>query len=477
MMLARALCLLALLLAGAPANAVLDRLPGGAAIALRQAGVPESAIGVYVHDLASDRPIMAINPDRNLNPASVIKLLTTYAALDLLGPAYTWKTEAWLDGPLEAGRLQGNLVFKGYGDPKLTLEAFWLFLKDLRNRGLNQIDGDVLLDRTHFSVPAHDPAEFDNEPHRPYNVGPDALLLNYKSVRLQFIPDETARRVQIFAEPSLPQLSIVNNLALAPGNCSVWPERPSISGTTLAFAGVFPAGCGEKVKHFSLLDANEYFATVFRQQWHALGGTLNGTVRPAVLPVGARLFAVSQSPQLSDLIRDVNKFSNNVMARHVYLALAGTHSPPPMTAEGAEQALRAWLSTRGFNARGLVLDNGSGLSRSSRMSARSLGMLLRSAWQHPLMPEYISSLPLVAVDGTMRRRLGDSPVAGQAHIKTGYLEGVRAIAGYLNDVQGRPLAVAFLINHAGARNAQAAQDALLEWLYQGNAVECCRGQR
>jgi serine-type D-Ala-D-Ala carboxypeptidase/endopeptidase (penicillin-binding protein 4) len=462
------------ILAAPLAGAALDRLPGAATIALRQSGVPESAIGVYVHDLSSDTPVLSINADLALNPASVIKMLTTYAALDVLGPAYAWKTEAYINGRLADGRLQGDLVLKGYGDPKLTLEALWLFLRDLRGRGLREIDGRVVLDRSYFAVADHDPAEFDNAPHRPYNVGPDALLLNYKSIRLQFLPDEQGRRVDIYTEPQLPQVSILNNLAIGPGNCNVWPERPSIQGNTMAFVGLYPAGCGERTRHFSLLGPDEYFATVFRQLWRELGGTLTGDVGPGLLPAGARLFATNASPPLSELVRDINKFSNNVMARQVFLSLAATQAPPPLTAAQAEAAVRAWLSRNGMDFPELNLDNGSGLSRTSRISARNLGRLLISAWRSPLMPEYISSLPLVAVDGTMRKRLGDSPVAGQAHIKTGYLEGVRAIAGYLNDVHSRQLAVVFLINHAAARDTQATQDALLDWLYHGYPQECCR---
>ena len=469
--------LLAAVLAPLHAHAVLDRLPGAATIALRQAGVPASAIGVYVYDLSNNVPVIEISADRALNPASVIKLLTTYAALDLLGPAFTWPTEAYIDGELNEGRLRGNLVLKGYGDPKMTLEALWLYLRDLRGHGLQHIEGNVLLDRSHFAIDDYDPAEFDNEPNRPYNVGPDALLLNFKSVRLQFVPDEQSRNVTIYTEPQLPQLRIVNNLSLGSGNCNYWPEKPTIESNTLTFAGTFPAGCGEKSRHFSMLGADEYFATVFRQLWQEIGGTLSGSVGPGKVPEGARLIAANQSPPLSELIRDINKFSNNVMARQVFLTLAGTQAPPPLTIALADQAVKTWLSGRSLNFRGLSLVNGSGLSRASRISARNLGRLLVSAWRSPLMPEYVNSLPLVAVDGTMRKRLGDSPVAGQAHIKTGYLDGVRAIAGYVNDVQGRSLAVVYLINHPSARHAQAAQDALLEWLYYGYPEDCCRAAK
>ncbi len=170
--------LLAALSASACATAP-NRLPENVAVALVQADIPENEVGVYVHDLTGDRAVLSFGADRPLNPGSAMKLLTTFAALELLGPAHTWKTEAWLDGALSGDRLDGDLVWKGYDVPKLSVENLWLFLRDLRSRGLREIGGDLPLDRSFFAIDEHDPALFDNEPSRPYNVGADALLINY----------------------------------------------------------------------------------------------------------------------------------------------------------------------------------------------------------------------------------------------------------------------------------------------------------
>jgi D-alanyl-D-alanine carboxypeptidase/D-alanyl-D-alanine-endopeptidase (penicillin-binding protein 4) len=464
---------LMLLLPAAPASAgAQERLPKSVAAALAQAGVPEAQVGAYVYDLGAGESLLALAPDRPMNPASVMKLVTTFAALETLGPAYTWKTEAWLDGPLADGRLDGNLVLKGYGDPRFNLESLWLFLRDLRNRGLRDVRGDLVLDRSHFAVEAHDPASFDNEPTRPYNVGPDALLINFKSFRLQFVPEDEKQSVLVYAEPPLPQVNVVNNLHLAPGFCDVWPEKPAVNGNTLTFFGVFPSSCGDKSRYFSLLTPNEYAATLFGQLWTQGGGSWSGNVREAQVPPGAKLFATWESPPLAEIIRDVNKFSINVMARHLYLTL-GAKDNPPATLEKSDRAVREWLGRRGLAFPELKIDNGAGLSRSDRITPRHLGELLAAAWKSPLMPEFVASLPLTAIDGTMRKRFANSAVAGQAHVKTGYLEGVRAIAGYALDARGRTVALVFLINHPSARGAQAAQDAFIEWVQSGLPERCC----
>jgi D-alanyl-D-alanine carboxypeptidase/D-alanyl-D-alanine-endopeptidase (penicillin-binding protein 4) len=181
-------------------------------------------------------------------------------------------------------------------------------------------------------------------------------------------------------------------------------------------------------------------------------------------------------------VRDINKFSNNVMARQLFLTLGQKVMRSGIPGDGgsatvngknggattaqADEVVRAWLEGKTLRMPELVLDNGSGLSRRERLSADSTSRLLQAAWKSPVMPELMASLPLLAVDGTMRKRLRDGSAAGQAHIKTGSLEGVKTMAGYLLDKSGRRQVVVFFVNHPHAAAAQPAQDALLQWVYE-----------
>src|SRR6185503_3849651 len=215
----------AALVASLPALAQQTSLPAPVAKALAQAKIPEEAAAFYVHETGAERPLIAIGAERPMNPASTIKVLTTYAALEMLGPAYAWSTEAYAVGTLSQNVLAGDLVLKGYGDPKLTLENFWLLVRDLRGRGLREIRGDLVLDRSYFAAADFDPARFDEQPTRPYNTAPDALLVNYKAIRLQFVPDAEARTVRIIVEPALAQVQIVNQLTLDNTPCGDWTSR------------------------------------------------------------------------------------------------------------------------------------------------------------------------------------------------------------------------------------------------------------
>jgi D-alanyl-D-alanine carboxypeptidase/D-alanyl-D-alanine-endopeptidase (penicillin-binding protein 4) len=463
--------LLLVLCAIGPSRA--QNLPAPVEQALKRAHIPLSAVAAYVQDVDGGRPLVALNAAQPMNPASTMKLVTTYAALELLGPAYTWKTEAYAGGTWQGDALQGDLILKGYGDPKLTLEHFWLLLRKLRALGLREIRGDLVLDRSYFEAAEFDPAKFDAEPLRAYNVGPDALLLNFKAVRFQFVPDPERKTVSVVAEPKPAGLAFTAAVRSADGPCGDWragirAEFQSNGGTAKAsFTGSMPASCGEHYWNASLLSQPNYVYGVFRQLWEESGGTITGSWKDGLAPADAKLLATGESASNAELVRDINKFSNNVMARQLFLTLGAEMLKLPGRSDRSAQVVQSWLAEKKLDFPELVLENGSGLSRQERISAGHMGRLLLEAWRSSVMPELMSSLPLVAYDGTMRRRLRFESIAGQAHIKTGSLADARTLAGYVLDKNGLRHVVVLFINHANAAAGQPAQDALLQWVYEG----------
>ncbi|MCC6474318.1 MAG: D-alanyl-D-alanine carboxypeptidase/D-alanyl-D-alanine-endopeptidase [Burkholderiales bacterium] len=448
-------------------------MPPPVARALAAASVPQDRVALWVQPLAAREPTLAYNAAAPMNPASTIKLLTTWAALELLGPAHQWSTEVWSAAPLEGERLRGALYLRGGGDPKLTFENFWLLLRALRARGVREIQGNLVLDRSWLETPPRDPGRFDGRPLQPYNAGPDALLLNFNAFRFGFVPDPERQAVRILAEPPSVLLEIANGVSLSGGPCGDWRAAVKASfhnegrGARASFAGAYAAACGEQVWNVSLLASPEFVFGAFRSMWDELGGTLGGTLAEGAVPAGARLLYRQASASLSEAVRDINKYSNNVMASMVFLGLSARPGGPPGSRERSESLVKEWLSAKGLAAPELVMDNGSGLSRQARASAQTLGRALALAGRSAVMPEFIASLPLVAVDGTMRRRLRTESIAGNAHIKTGSLNGARAIGGYVLDRGGQRQAVVFMVNHPNAAATQEAQDAFLRWVYEG----------
>ncbi len=460
-----------------------DGLPPTVLQALKAAQIPAASVAVVVQPVDAAAPLVAHNAARAMNPASVMKLVTTYAALDLLGPAYTWKTTVWTEVAPVDGVLNGNLYIRGSGDPRFAIEHLWSLLRQVQVRGIRQVNGDVVLDRTAFNVPAIDPGAFDDKPMRPYNVGPDGLLLNFRALRFTLLPDNGKPRV--LQETPSEGLRIDNQLKSNGAECgSNWKDLIQTrlltenGGYRLEFSGSYAALCGEKPLNLAPLPTDAQAGGLLRALWKELGGSLAGQVRTGNVPIGARLLTQHESAPLADAVRDINKFSNNVMARQVFLTL-GNDAPPdaslggsaPATTERARQRVGDWLASRKLRFDELVLDNGSGLSRSERISAGSLNRLLLDAWKNPVMPEFVSSLPIVGIDGTMKKRLRDAAATGRAHIKTGTLDGVKTAAGYALDAQGRRHAVTFLINHPRAQAGSVAIDALIDWVAQRRSGE------
>jgi D-alanyl-D-alanine carboxypeptidase/D-alanyl-D-alanine-endopeptidase (penicillin-binding protein 4) len=455
-------------LAGA-ASAGAGALPPSVEQALQRAQVPPEALVAVVTDLGSGAERLAWQAQRPVNPASLTKLVTTYAALDILGPAWTWNTPVWLQGTVHGqgsdGVLDGDLVIQGRGDPTLVLERVWLLLRHVRRLGVRQIHGDIVLDRAAFEVDPAPPGGFDGEALRPYNVGPDALLLNYKALLLTFTPDAAAGRARIAAEPPLAGLRIDGSVALSDATCGDWHGSLRADWThadRVRFAGSYPASCGEKRWSVAYAEPASYNARALAGLWAELGGTLSGRVRDGPAPAAAPSFEVA-SPPLADVVREINKFSNNVMAQQLFLTL-GLMQRGAGTADNARGVLQQWLAERlGATAEDAVIDNGSGLSRDTRLSARLFARLLQQAWAGPLMPELISSLPVSGVDGTLRR--SQAPL-GRAHLKTGSLRDVAGVAGVVLGASGRRQVVVAIINHPNANAARPALDALLQWAAQ-----------
>lgn len=451
----RVACLLALFAGAAAAQA----LPPEVEKALAAAQMPRDAVVMLVAPAEGGPARLEHRAGAAINPASVAKLTTTFAALELLGPSYTWSTPVFVDGPVRNGVLEGNLYLKGQGDPKLVIERLWLLLRRVQALGIRRINGDIVLDRSAFALPAHDPAAFDGEPLRPYNAGPDALLVNYKTVVVSFVPDGNVARVRV--EPALAGVQWPATVPASAGPCGAWPAtlQPDFSNPLqMRFAGSFPASCGERSWNIAHPAAASYGARAIAALWRESGGGLAGQVREGRVPAQLQPSFEFASPPLAEVVRDVNKYSNNVMAQQLFLTLSlqqrGTAS-----FEGSREIVRAWWRER-FGGEPPVMDNGSGLSRTESITARQLQQLLQAAWNSPLMPDLVASLPALGLDGTLRKAREN---VGLAHLKTGSLNAVSGVAGYVHGAGGRRFVLVAIANHPRAGEIRPAIQALVEW--------------
>src|SRR5690606_13950518 len=380
------------------AGAAAQGLPAELERAWKATGLPADSLSLVVQELGGQR-LVGINTAQPRNPASVMKLVTTWAALSELGPDYVWRTEFLTDPggrPDARGALRGPLYLRAGADPMFLMQDLWLLLRELRLRGVKEIP-ELVIDRSIFGRVEIDPGAFDDAPDRAYNASPDAFMVGYGAVRLLFLPDPAGRKWVPMVDPPLPGIKLEGQVAWSDAPCPGAPvvgTEPLLGsdGVTLRLSGTVAGSCGEFTLYRLALSQPELAVQMLRYFWKQLGGGFSGRVRAGTVPPDAVPLAVHESPPLGEVIRQINKRSNNVMARMLLLTLGAERGPRPATVESSGRVAASVLAAQGLNMPELVLDNGAGLSRNAAVSAGSLAQLLTQAWNTPLMPEYLSSL-------------------------------------------------------------------------------------
>lgn len=468
------LWLLLLLAMATPSLASWSALPAPLQQAILAQNLPADAVGLWVQRVGDQEVLASLNPERMFNPASSIKLATTLAALAALGPQHTWQTEIRTTRTLEGDVLRGDLVLRGGGDPGMVSEEHWRMLGALRRTGLRRIEGDVILDTALFDLPPEDPGAFDGQPLRAYNQPPFAMHVNSNALRFHVIPDPEGRSIRIEADPPLPGLEILNQLRVSRGDCGAWQRGiryeadGDVTRPRAVFSGDYPVNCGPFELLRTAVAPEVYNRELFRLHWNQWGGELTGDLR-AGSPPFAELepLMVHQSRPLGEIIRIANKWSSNVVTRQLALTLGAARFGAPATIEKARQALYEVLAEQGVNVGGMVIDNGSGLSRHTRITPAQMAAVLQAGWNSPWRPEFVSSLALAGLDGTLRRRFREAPETGRMHLKTGHLREVSAAAGYIRNRSGDDMMVVLLVNHPTAHQGSGVnlQEAVLRWVH------------
>ena len=434
--------------------------------------LPESSFSFVVQEVGSNVPLIEHNSKVPMNPASAIKIITTLAALESLGPAFTWQTELYPLGPVSGEILRGDLLMKGGGDPFLVEDQLRNMLKSLQRAGVEQIEGTLVLDGSYFDASVGNVELMDNQGSRSYNTAPNAIIANFQAMTFYFYPHPNGQDVIIHSDPRLPNVKITNRLNLVNRSCGGFQRGVSFNLnpddlSEVIFEGDFPSRCERYSMVREVLNAPDYTHGLFTALWSELGGQLRGDVRLGNVPDDIESIVTWNSLPLSDIIKSINKFSNNVMTRHLLLTLGAETFGPPATVEKGVEAVMNYLELKSLDSTQLTLTNGTGLSRDARITTALLNEVLQSAWVSPYMPEFVASLPINGMDGTMRNRLRGSRMSGRMHIKTGSLNEVVAVAGYVYSQDNKVYSVAGIVNHELADRGPGSEllDAILTWVY------------
>jgi D-alanyl-D-alanine carboxypeptidase/D-alanyl-D-alanine-endopeptidase (penicillin-binding protein 4) len=474
------LCLVAMVLVlnACAGIRVAPTLPLEVTQAMAEAGLAQATLGVVAYPLHQRRQALMLNADLALQPASTMKLVTTVVAMDRLGPTARGRTDLLAAAPLLGDVLQGPLYVRGGADTDLDWGALQTLMRELREQGVREIQGGLVMDRSLFRPARQDVglAPFDEAPEFAYNAIPDALNLAGGLLSFRFNSDASSVRARVF--PAWPGIELdASALRLNDKPCKDWAQdwltpqvSSSLQGQRIQLAGAFPRHCSQAAD-LNLLDRQWLASQSLRQIWRELGGVMGGVMggeadREAATPPGARLLASHQGRPLAEVVRGMMKRSDNLWARLTYLSLgAATAKDGEDTRLAAERAVHEWFAAKGLDSTGLVLDNGSGLSRSERIKPAQLAAVLAQAWDSPRAPELLTALPVAGVDGSLSRRFKGSPAEGRARMKTGTLSNAVALAGYVWDAQERPWVVVVMLNgpDAGAKG-RPVLDALVNWV-------------
>ena len=463
-------------------------------------------------------PLLSHQPDIARTPASTMKLVPSFIALDTLGADFVWHTRVYHSGIIIGDTLLGDLIIQGSGDPKMTHERLQQLLYQVQAAGIRHINGDIIVDSAVFKNVTKDPAAFDNSPLRPYNASPDGFLVNFSTIGIQSYPlNNTAAQLTYtpkLADYRLPSIINIRSAACGQARYSLAPQWQAAE---LTFNSHLPNNCGDHAFYVAYPNAKDFAARVIKAKWQELGNTLSGKVITQETPYGTNkkplsargLAALSLSPlpivsypslNLTQQIYDINHFSNNVMTEQVALSIGAYNKATNQTASKlndkaidansstqhslyqfdtpkttnyptALQSINHWWQTH-LTTPPPHLTNGSGLCRDCTISAANLSELLTYAYDHPSFDAYVSSLGIAGVSGTISAhsdRLPESKAIGRAWIKTGTLNNVTSMAGYVKGLSGQDYVVVGLINSEQTLNAYTARpvlDAMLDWTAQ-----------
>jgi D-alanyl-D-alanine carboxypeptidase/D-alanyl-D-alanine-endopeptidase (penicillin-binding protein 4) len=481
-------------------------LPDPIAKAIKKSGIPGQSVSVSIDKISfknqKGKPFSTVNlvnwqENSPMNPASTMKLVTSLAAMEVLGPKYRWKTDLLTNGKIQNGLLKGDLLIRGSGDPKLIPEEITKMLLSLQSMGVKKIDGQLILDRSAYESSVKETSFSDNEPNRSYNVAPDALLFAFNSFSFQFYPNSQNDLVVIKQTPRMDNFKIDNNLKIIEGVCADWKKDITMSlnsskngSWTAIFDGAYPSGCQNATWNIVANDSDSFFTQSFIAAWEDIGGTWvkKPTLKNYDPKVEFKPIVAHLGVPLYESVKDINKLSNNVMARQVMLTMALEKTGKPSNTNNSMKIIKDWLLSQQLNMPELVIENGSGLSRIERINSKNLNQILLLGLNSTSKDYFLESLPIAGFDGTMRHRLLDKlrkyvpnkkeiasleintvdfPVGLKkygAYIKTGSLADVRSISGYVVSRSGNVYAVTSFINDPNARNGRVIHDTVLSWL-------------
>jgi len=443
-------------------------LPAGINNIIAKSGLPKSDMSIYIKSAGKNgKELASLNANTVRSPASVIKVLTTYAAVLKLGFDYRWPTEVYTNGSIKNGVLNGDLIVKGYGDPTLSTKDLKSMVANIKAKGIRKVTGNIVIDRSYFSVGTKNNSGFDKHTYSPYNAMPDAMMFNERISTICVTPNKNA------VTKKVPDGSYVikNNLQRVNKPCKgrySWPAFKidnSAVKPQVVLQGKISNKCGKRNICKVITKPYHSFYYALKDELKKSGVSVRGNMRLNKVPKKAKKLFTHYSRSLEKIVSRTAKKSNNLYARHLLLFLGAKMYGAPATLSKGQQAVAYILKSRGaLHKSKLIIDNGCGLSRTSRLTAKGLAYVYDHAYKR-YGSRWMKTLSIAGVDGTIRRRFRGTVVKNRAWMKTGTLNRVKNIGGYVKTRKGKLYTVVILVNTKKGRwKAAKLQNDIMKWL-------------
>ncbi|MEM7646728.1 MAG: D-alanyl-D-alanine carboxypeptidase/D-alanyl-D-alanine-endopeptidase [Pseudomonadota bacterium] len=413
---------------------------------IKKTGIPKEKFGLWVQK--ADQ-IVGVNENQQLVPASLSKIPTALAFLKNRSMDETFKTWIYKTGKIKKGVLEGDLYLKGGGDPTLVNESMWLMIRELKRSGIQKITGNIYVDESYFDSDYYSRGRQNVRVDRAYDAPVSALSLNWNSLTIFIRPgDRVGGPAKVFLDPSLSDVEIQNrSKTMAGTRRTVTVKRLSKDGrTVIRVEGSFGIHAKEKAFYKSIEDASLWTGKTFKKILNESGVEAKGSVSLSSVPKNATQLVEFDSWEIPRVMSALSKFSNNFVAEMLTKHI-GKKQGAPATMEDGLKAINTFLAEKGWKASEYNFVNPSGFTRKNKMRADRLGELLSQSYeQFSLAPEFLSSLPISGIDGTLEKRM-KKVMRAKVRAKTGYLNGVVGLAGYMESRSGgEPIVFVFMYN-------------------------------
>lgn len=435
--------------------------------------IPLDNLSIIVQPVGSEIRLINLNPNVYRNPASITKLFTAYVGIDYLGPDFNWTTEVFSSDAINDGNVDA-LIFKGGGDPYISIERLKQMVRELRSLGIHTINNGLIIEQEFFQQPQISTAVFDDDPLRPYNVMHTSFLVNSNKIDFT-VTKKSTNTIQI--EPVfLPAgVSFLNQLEMVAGSCGNFRDDVNFTEiiqekypphTVIVLTGMYPENCDVFEHDISLTDANHYFFGAFKRLWLESGGSFKGYIREGNATLFDQPLVSFDSAMLAEIAPESIKESDNLISRHIFLSL-NQSLLGKKNYKASRKIMKKVLSKNGINmTNSAFVENGSGLSRKTKIRPATILDLLQAMKQHSSSDILLNALPVSGVDGTLEDKYQSDLLKQRLKLKTGTLDGVSGLAGFITGLSGKEYIFVFIHNDIPDYSYRVSpfREALLNWV-------------